>query len=115
MTTYGFGKPYILPLTTPELWKLEREFQIPKTQTESLVARGLEADLFDREFISPEEEIEDLKEEIEKNEEMIGGLEEDVAMLKADLVEEAAKYKEMEEVKAGVEGKLIKILGKIPL
>jgi hypothetical protein len=75
-TTFGFGRPFVSPLSYSQLIRLEQEFEIPKDQKDQLVLAGaqVEIDFRDNEFrecTAPtyedlEKKIEELEESIEK-------------------------------------------------
>lgn len=63
-----------MPLTTCQLWQLDKEFETPTNQKELLISGGAQLLLGEREFGMPptgESEFEKLEEEIESLEEKI--------------------------------------------
>jgi archaellum component FlaC len=71
-TVFGFGKAFIMPLTTAQLLRVERKFEYPKNQKEELVLAGAQSELFEREL----ERLEFIGESYEDLERKIGSLEE---------------------------------------
>ena len=73
-TVWGFGKPFVMPLSYSQLIRLEQEFETPNNQKEQLVLDGAQAELYfrDEEFLScTAPTYEDLEKKIENLEESI--------------------------------------------
>lgn len=110
-TTWGFGRPFVMPLTTPELRAVFQENEIPRDETEAIMQSGAQLGLFiQKNRITPEElkaENEELEEansnladpeELEAAQERVKTLKEKLTAMcdavdnkDADAVEEALK------------------------